>query len=157
MGLSEILSKAARERAEQQRQLNAGGQWRSTVFGRDKLWDALNAVCEFVPLGSPEFAARKWANLFIAACDQLKAAGEVRRLQAMQYQGPDAVCQAGTEAAYRACEFACAHKRIELSTSLRDLIVNTPKLDNAFRMYLESLRDNRCWWAPPKESRSGRT
>jgi hypothetical protein len=88
MGLSETLSKAARERAEQQRQLNAGGQWRSTAFGRDKLWDALNAVCEFVPLGSPELASRKWANLFIAACDQLQAAGEVRRLQAMRYQGP---------------------------------------------------------------------
>jgi hypothetical protein len=153
MGLSEILSKAARDRAEQQRRLSGVGQLNSTTVGRNKLWDALNAVCEFIPHGPPEIAACKWAPLFIAACDQLRAAGELGRLQVMRYRGPDPVRLAGTEAAFWVCQIACAHKRADVISSLQNLIANQSNLDNAFRMYLESVRDNRCWWAPAGDAK----
>ncbi len=151
MGLSDILSKAARERAEQQHRLSAASQPRAGMTGRNRLWDALNAVCEFVPQGSPETAAFKWASLFLAACDQLTAAGEVGRLQAMRYQGPDSARLAGTEAAYRVCELACARKRADVIASLQSFIAGQANLHNEFRLYLESVRDNRCWWAPAGE------
>jgi hypothetical protein len=153
MGLSEILSKAARERAEQQRRQNADGQLHTTAIGRNKLWDAVNSVCEFVPHGPPDIAGCKWAAQFITACDQLQAAGEIGRLQAMRYKGTDAVRLAGTELAFQACELARAHNRGDLISLLRDFIAEHAHLDSAFRLYLESVRDNRCWWGPAGDAK----
>jgi hypothetical protein len=154
MGLSEILSKAAREKAEQHRRLTGQSQLGPPTVGRNKLWDALNAVCDFAPQGPPEIAACKWASLFVTACDQLMAAGEVGRLQAMRYMGPDALRLEGTETAFRVCELACAHKRADVITALRELIAgHSTNLENAFRLYLESVRDNRRWWAPAGDAK----
>jgi len=148
LGLSEILAKAAREKLARERGNHPQEKNLSTQVERNKLWDALNAVCQFVPHGPREIAACKWAPLFIAACDQLKAAGEVGRLQAMRYHGPDLVRLAGTEAAYQVCELACEHKRADVIASLQNFIGSPANLDSEFRLYLESVRDNRCWWSP---------
>jgi hypothetical protein len=106
-----------------------------------------------VPHGPPEIAACKWAPLFIAGVDQLKAAGEGGRLQAMRYKGTDGVRLAGTEMAFQACELACAHNRGDLISLLHILIAEHAHLDSAFRLYLESVRDNRCWWGSEGDSK----
>jgi hypothetical protein len=147
MRLSEILSKAAKEQAERQRQTETGHPAASHRAGRNKVWDAFHAACEFVPSDPVGVAAWKWANLIIEACAQLKAAGEANRLEAMRYDGTDPRQMAGNAAAYRVCQIACTGKLPEVIEALRGFMETQSSRDSSFRLYLESVRDNRRLWA----------
>jgi hypothetical protein len=146
MSLSESIFKVAQAAADRKRQAEADAKQLANKEQRKRLWEAFNAACEYVPRGPAEAAARTWASLLIAACGQLKAAGEVGRLEAVRYKGSDRLRMAAMEAAYRVCQFTCADEHAEVRTALRTLIEAGADLDSPFRLYLECVRDNRCWW-----------
>jgi hypothetical protein len=146
MALSEILANAAKAEFDRKRQIEADAKALADKAQRKKLWEAFNGACEFVPNGPADHAARTWAGLFMAACDQLKAAGEVGRLETMRYKGADPLRMAGMEAAFRVCRLACAGDHAEVKNSVRTLIESPAGLDSPFRLFLECVRDNRQWW-----------
>jgi hypothetical protein len=147
MGLSEAFSKVAMAEAERRRQLYAAEQSQAEKVQRKKVWDSFHAVCEFVPRGPAEVAAKRWADLLIAACAQLKILGEPERLVAMRYTGSDRLRATGMEAAFTVCRLAYAGDTAKVRESLRILIESAPDLDSPFRLFLECIRDNRRLWA----------
>jgi hypothetical protein len=155
MPLSEMLNKAAMAEIQRKLKLEAEEQAAIEKAQRKKLWGTFNAACEFLPRGPAESAARTWAALLIPACQQLKTLNELGRLQAMRYKGPDPVVQAGTDAAFEVCRLACINEFAAVRTALERLIESAPKLQDAFRTYLESIRDNRQWWATAQDSSRG--
>jgi hypothetical protein len=132
--------------AERRHKLETEERLQSEKVQRKKVWDSFHAVCEFVPHGPPELAARTWADLLVTACVQLKILGETGRLEAMRCTGSDPLRATGMEAAYNACRHACAGDNAKVRESLRILIESGADLDNPFRLYLECVRDNRRWW-----------
>lgn len=146
MALSEILSRAAKAEAERRHRLDADAQLLADKALKKKVWEAFNAVCEFVPRGPADPAARTWAAMFMTACEQLKAAGEVGRLEAMRYSGLDRLRMAGMEAAFQVCKFACAGDQDKVRMEMQTLIESAVDLDSPFRLFLECVRDNRRWW-----------
>ena len=147
MSLSQSLFNAAKTEADRKRRLEDDARALDQKVQRKKLWEAFNPVCEYVPRGPADSAARTWAALFITACDQLRLAGEVGRLEAMRYRGSDPVRMAGTEAAFHVCNLACVGDIAEVRIALQTLIESAVDLDSPFRLFLESVRDNRRWWA----------
>ena len=155
MPLSEMLNKAAMAEIQRKLKLQAEEEAAIDKAQRKKLWDAFNAACEFLPRGPAESAARTWAALLISACQQLKVLSELSRLQAMRYKGPDPIIQAGTDAAFETCRLACINEFAAVRTALQTLIESAPKQQDVFRTYLESIRDNRQWWATAQDSSRG--
>jgi hypothetical protein len=148
MSLSEIFGNAARAEADRKRRLEADARALDDKAQRKRLWDTFNAACDFVPRGPADVAARTWAGLLMAACDQLKTCGEVGRLEANRYTGVNPVHKAGMEAAYQVCRLACAGEHAEVRAAFQTLIESGVDLDSPFRLYLESVRDNRRLWSP---------
>ena len=147
MALSQMLSNIARAEAESKRRLEADARAIDDKAQRKLLWETFNAACEFVPRGPADAAARTWAGLVMAACSQLKTVGEAERLEKMRYAGSNPVHLAGMESAYQVCRHACAGNLAEVQIALQTLLEAGAKLDSPFRLFLESVRDNRRWWS----------
>ena len=146
-GAFQMLSNIARAEADRKRQLEADARAIDDKAQRKLLWEAFNAACEFVPRGPVDVASRTWAGLVMAACSQLKTVGEAERLEKMRYAGSNPVHRAGMESAYQVCRQACAGDLAEVRIALQTLIETGAELDSSFRLFLESVRDNRRWWS----------
>ena len=152
MPLSEMLSRAAMAEAERKFRLQAEAQAENQKAQQKRLWAAFNEVCDFVPRGDSESAAWRWAALFMSAGEQLKAAGDFNRLEAMRYTGSDRLFMAGMEAAYEVCRLACVGRLADVKSALHTLIDSNGALESPFRLFLECVRDNRRWWSTTAEA-----
>jgi hypothetical protein len=141
-----MFTKIALAEAERKRRIEAEAQELVDKAQRQKLWQAWQSACEFVATGHVNQEARRWAGLIRSACDLLKSAGDARRLEALRYQGLDRPECAGTALAYEVCRLACSADHVKMTNTIRMLLEIGGKLQHSFRLYLESVRDNRPWW-----------
>jgi hypothetical protein len=73
MALSEILANVAKAKFDRNRQIEADAKALADKAARKNLWDAFNKVCDFVPHGPADQAARTWAALHVC---RLACAGD---------------------------------------------------------------------------------